>query len=173
MLLLMCPILHYSCVIMLFSYFMIEFCLNLHLSHFMFLFFVFSWLDLKLSMPLSWLVSQKQFLMHIILFKKIYGPKNLEIAFGLTIGLFFVGYLAIGLFMLLFIFSSNVFAINLWFKSMCFFNVIRPLFLKYETRTFLNLVICYNITWPISLLWHKIQHMTCNTLTSTFDSSLT
>jgi hypothetical protein len=91
-------------------------------------------------------VSQKQSLMHIILFENIYGPKKLEIGFGLTIGLFFVSYISIGLFMLLLIFSANVFAINLWFESTCFFNVIKPLFKKRETRPFLNLIICYNTT---------------------------
>jgi hypothetical protein len=51
-----------------------------------------------------------------------------------------------------FISFSIFFAINLWFAFTCFFNVVIPLFLKYETKNFLDLVFYFNIVWPSNLL---------------------
>ncbi len=69
------------------------------------------------------------------------APKKLKIASCFSIGLF-----------MFFISFSIFFAINLWFAFTCFFNVVIPLFLKYETKNFLDLVFYFNIVWPSNLL---------------------
>jgi hypothetical protein len=51
-----------------------------------------------------------------------------------------------------FISSSIFFAINSWFAFTCFFNVVIPLFLKYETKPFLDLVFYFNIVRPFNIL---------------------
>ncbi len=69
------------------------------------------------------------------------APKNLKILSCFSIELF-----------MFFISSSIFFAINSWFAFTCFFNVVIPLFLKYETKPFLDLVFYFNIVRPFNIL---------------------
>jgi hypothetical protein len=56
------------------------------------------------------------------------APKILEIALALNVGLFFLGYFSISLFLVLFTSSLDVFAINLWsittFVLQCSYPII-------------------------------------------------
>lgn len=58
------------------------------------------------------------------------ATKKFKITIGLIINLFFEGCLFLGVFMILFISFSIVFAISPQFALTCFFNLIIPLLLK-------------------------------------------
>jgi hypothetical protein len=73
-------------------------------------------------------VFQKFFMVHIILFERIYSLKKFENCIYIYVyyNLLFVNYLSVKLSCCSF--SSNFFTINQWFASTCFFNTIISLF---------------------------------------------
>jgi hypothetical protein len=101
----------------------------------------------------------KKIILHIFI-KGSMAPKNLEIALAFIICLFFASHLSNGLSTLLFNSSLIFLTMSPWSTSTCFFNVVIPLFLKYETRLFFQFVLVlhdilvyYNTTYNIDL-WH-------------------
>ncbi len=86
-------------------------------------------------------VFQKFFVVHIILFERIYSLKKFGNCIYIYYNLLFINYLSVKLSCCCF--SSNFFTINQWFASTCFqYNYL--IILKYETRPFLSLALCSN-----------------------------
>ncbi len=99
-------------------------------------------------------VLHKCFLVHMILFIKIYGHKKLEITFSFITSFFFANYFSIGL--SIFISSSNFFAFNPWFAFKCFFKQLNHYF-KNKTL-YLSSTLSFGWKLQKTLDYYKISH---------------
>jgi hypothetical protein len=117
-------------------------------------------------------IFTKSFWCTLYSFNAFMAPKTLKIALGFIMGLFFFKLYFQWMFKtivhFLFKLFGNYFMIYMHFFNKCNYSIAFEIWNK-----IFNFVFCSNTTWFISYYNTNIQCMSCGTLTSIDDSSLT